>query len=111
MFKITDMARKRLVTLLAQKNKKFIRIKVTTGGCAGLHCSMDFESKIHEKADKVFKYINDSGEEFTIIIDKKSFVYFAGTEVDYEESITASRFVFKNPRAIRACGCGGSFAI
>lgn len=43
-------------------------------------------------------------------VDKTSLMWLIGTEIDWVEDRMGSRFVFKNPNATAACGCGISFS-
>jgi iron-sulfur cluster assembly protein len=56
--------------------------------------------------DKVFE---DNGVK--IVVDKKSFLYLAGTTLEYSGGLNGTGFVFNNPNASRTCGCGESFAL
>ena len=64
----------------------------------------DYE-KIKE-GDQVFE---DKG--IKIVVDKKSFLYLIGTELDFSGGLNGKGFVFNNPNANRTCGCGESFAV
>lgn len=66
---------------------------------------MDFDSELKED-DKVFE---DKG--IRIAVDKKSFLYLIGTELEYTGGLNGTGFVFNNPNASRTCGCGESFSI
>ena len=46
-----------------------------------------------------------------ILIDPKAVLFLIGTEVDYETTRLASKFVFRNPNQVDACGCGESVTI
>jgi len=83
----------------------FIRVGVKGGGCSGLTYEMDFDTELKEN-DKVFE---DKGVK--IVVDKKSFLYLVGTELEYTGGLNGKGFVFKNPNASRTCGCGESFSI
>ncbi len=83
----------------------FIRVGVKGGGCSGLSYEMDFDVETKEE-DKVFE---DKGVK--IVVDKKSFLYLIGTELEYSGGLNGSGFVFHNPNASRTCGCGESFSI
>jgi iron-sulfur cluster assembly protein len=45
-----------------------------------------------------------------LVIDKKSFIYLTGTELDFSGGLNGKGFVFTNPNAKRTCGCGSSFS-
>jgi iron-sulfur cluster assembly protein len=44
-------------------------------------------------------------------VDKKSFVYLAGSVLDYEQTLMFQGFKFKNPQEASSCGCGHSFTV
>lgn len=37
-------------------------------------------------------------------------LHLLGTEIDWKEDTTGSRFVFDNPNANSMCGCGATFS-
>ena len=46
-----------------------------------------------------------------LVLDMKSFLYLAGTELDFSDGLNGKGFQFNNPNATRTCGCGESFAV
>ena len=46
-----------------------------------------------------------------IVVDRKSFLYLAGTELEFTGGLNGKGFVFNNPNASRTCGCGESFSV
>jgi iron-sulfur cluster assembly protein len=107
MIKVTDSAREEAVRLMAedQSGKSFIRVGVKGGGCSGLMYNLEFDNQLGDD-DKEFQ-----DNDITVVVDKKSFLYLVGTELDYSGGLNGKGFVFKNPNADRTCGCGESFAI
>lgn len=83
----------------------FIRVGVKGGGCSGLSYDLSFDTELKDD-DKEFE---DNG--MKIVVDKKSFLYLIGTELDYSGGLNGKGFVFNNPNANRTCGCGESFAV
>ena len=83
----------------------FIRVGVKSGGCSGLSYELTFDKEEKEN-DKIFE-----NNDIKIIVDKKSFLYLVGTELDYSGGLNGTGFVFKNPNANRTCGCGESFSL
>lgn len=83
----------------------YVRVGVKSGGCSGLSYELKFDKAISE-TDKVFE---DNG--IRIIVDKKSFLYLAGTILEYSGGLNGKGFVFNNPNAQRTCGCGESFSL
>ena len=107
MIKVTETAKNQAEKLMAEDNKDgyFIRVGVEGGGCSGLMYQLTFDNEERE-GDKVFE---DNG--IKIVVDKKSFLYLIGTELDYSGGLNGKGFVFKNPNADRTCGCGESFSV
>lgn len=107
MIKVSDSAQKQAIKLMEEDGKpnSFVRVGVQGGGCSGLMYQLEFDTEQKEN-DKVFE---DNG--LKIVIDKKSFLYLVGTELDYSGGLNGKGFVFKNPNADRTCGCGESFSI
>lgn len=85
----------------------FLRISVQSGGCSGLTYNLDFDyNGKTEKNDRVFEV-----EGVKVVIDMRSYLYLAGTELDYSEGFNGKGFHFHNPNAVRTCSCGESFSI
>jgi iron-sulfur cluster assembly protein len=107
MIKVTDIAKKKAVELMAEEGKDnaFIRVGVDGGGCSGLMYQLTFDTEIKED-DKV---IEDNGVK--VVVDKKSVLYLIGTTLDYSGGLNGKGFVFNNPNAGRTCGCGESFSL
>ena len=82
-----------------------LRVAVKGGGCSGLTYDLDLVDGPGEN-DKV---INSRGLE--LYVDKKSYIFLAGTELDYSGGLNGKGFVFNNPNAKTACGCGTSFSV
>ena len=53
--------------------------------------------------------VEDKG--VTILVEPKAVLFLIGTEIDYEVTRLASKFVFRNPNQTDACGCGESVTI
>lgn len=109
MVKVSESARKRLESLLAESGKKlestYVRVGVTSGGCSGLSYQLDFDEEKREN-DKLFEDQN-----VKLLVDKKSFLYLVGTTLEYSGGLNGKGFAFNNPNASRTCGCGESFAV
>ena len=56
--------------------------------------------------DKIF-----IDNDITIAVEKKSFLYLAGTILEFSGGLNGKGFVFNNPNATRTCGCGESFSL
>ena len=53
--------------------------------------------------------VEDKG--VTILVEPKAVLFLIGTEIDYEVTRLAAKFVFRNPNETDACGCGESVTI
>ena len=109
MIKVSDIAKKKVISLMQDDNfdpqNDFVRVGVKSGGCSGLSYELKFD-KENQNEDKVFE---DNGVK--IIVDKKSFLYLVGTTLEYSGGLNGTGFVFNNPNASRTCGCGESFSL
>jgi iron-sulfur cluster assembly protein len=108
MITVSENAKQKAINLMREDNKpegSFIRVGVEGGGCSGLSYKLEFDNQMKD-GDQVFE---DKG--IKIVVDKKSFLYLVGTELDYSGGLNGKGFVFNNPNASRTCGCGESFAV
>ena len=107
MITISDNAVVKIKDILNAEKKDggFIRVGVKGGGCSGFTYVLDIEDNQKEN-DQILEY---SGVK--VLIDSKSMVYLAGTELDFTDGLNGAGFVFNNPNAQRTCGCGDSFAV
>jgi iron-sulfur cluster assembly protein len=83
----------------------FVRVSVKGGGCSGLSYDLDFDNEMKE-SDQEFV-----AGDVKIVCDLKSYLYLAGTELDFTDGLNGKGFNFINPNAKRTCGCGESFAV
>ena len=104
---LTDAAAERVREIMAKADKPAvgIRVGVKNGGCAGQEYTFAYADEIGP-LDEV---VEDKG--VTILIDPKAVLFLIGSEIDYETTKLASKFVFRNPNQTDACGCGESVTI
>lgn len=109
MIKVSEAASKKIVDMMKEDGfdaaVDFVRVGVKSGGCSGLSYDLKFDKEIGEN-DKVFEDCN-----IKIAVEKKSFLYLAGTILEYSGGLNGKGFVFNNPNAQRTCGCGESFSL
>lgn len=109
MITVSENAKTKAKSLMVEEGKNpveaFIRVGVKGGGCSGLSYDLSFDTEMKE-GDKEFE---DNG--MKVVVDKKSFLYLIGTELDYSGGLNGKGFVFNNPNANRTCGCGESFSV
>jgi iron-sulfur cluster assembly protein len=104
MVTLSETAVTKIKLLAADKPEAGLRIKVVGGGCSGLQYRMEIDSA--KERDKIFE--RDGAR---LIVDRKSFLYLNGSELDYAEELMAAGFRLVNPNVKRSCGCGESFTV
>jgi iron-sulfur cluster assembly protein len=108
MITVSENAKEHALRLMKEEGKPegtFIRVGVEGGGCSGLSYKLEFDHNLLE-GDQVFE---DKG--IKVVVDRKSFLYLVGTELEYTGGLNGKGFVFNNPNASRTCGCGESFSV
>lgn len=108
MIEVTNAARDEALRLLQQSDlgtEAFIRVGVKGGGCSGLMYDLDFDNTLKDDDKKM----ENNG--VTVVVDKKSYLYLVGTQLDFSGGLNGKGFQFVNPNAARTCGCGESFAL
>ena len=105
MITLTESAATKLADLLKAQAKpeEGLRVRVVGGGCSGLSYQFEFDQP--QAADQVFEGAHGA----KVFVDPKSYLYLAGTEIDYIDGLQGAGFSLKNPNAKGGCGCGSSF--
>ena len=101
---LTDNAVLKIHSLVTGAPEKGLRVKVVGGGCSGLQYKMDLD--LPKDGDKIFE--RDGAR---VVIDRKSFLYLNGTELDFADGLMATGFTMHNPNVKQSCGCGASFSV
>jgi iron-sulfur cluster assembly protein len=102
---ISEKAKKELIKLEAT-GPNFLRISVVAGGCSGMTYSACIDNTLSD-TDQVLFEEND----LRVVADPHSSMFLDGLQIDYSDDLIASGFRFKNPKAVKSCGCGASFAV
>ena len=102
MIKLSDNALLRLRELRDKHNKKFVRLDVKGGGCAGFNYEWSFADE-----DRIDDVIVDD----ILLVSRDYELYLLGMELDYNYDDFESAFTFNNPKATSSCGCGTSFSV
>ena len=104
---LTPAAEARIAELMDRAPDGAIGVKLSTPrrGCSGLAYSVDYVSEENAFDEK----IETPGGAF--YVDGGSLLYLIGSTMDWAEDDFAAGFVFANPNAKGACGCGESFTI
>ncbi len=108
MITVSENAKNHALALMKEEKhseNSFIRVGVEGGGCSGLSYKLEFDD-VKKEGDQEFE---DKG--IKIVVDRKSFLYLVGTELEYTGGLNGKGFVFNNPNANRTCGCGESFSV
>jgi iron-sulfur cluster assembly protein len=87
------------------KDKTNLRVAVKGGGCSGLTYVFELAKNPSDNE----KVISENGME--LYVDKKSYIFLAGTTLEYQGGLNGKGFVFHNPNAKTTCGCGTSFSV
>ena len=82
-----------------------VRVSVKGGGCSGL----TYDLQITDQELESDKTIEQYGVK--VMVDKKSYIYLVGTELEFSDGLNGKGFVFTNPNAKKSCGCGTSFSV
>ena len=104
---LTASAEARIADLMANAPADAIGVKLSTPrrGCSGLAYSVDYVAQ----AKPLDERIDTPGG--TLFVDGPSLLYLIGSTMDWVEDDFAAGFVFQNPNATGACGCGESFTV
>lgn len=104
---ITDNAAKYISSIIAQgqlENKAYIglRVSIKKGGCSGSEYDFQYATEKHEHDEEIV----DKG--IKLFINPTATIHIIGSQMDYEEGMFSSGFVFNNPNELGRCGCGKS---
>jgi iron-sulfur cluster assembly protein len=104
---LTEAAGARVADLMARAPEGVVGVKLSTPrrGCSGLAYSVDYVTD----PDPIDEAI--AVGETTLWVDAGSLLYLVGSTMDWQEDDFTAGFVFENPNAKGACGCGESFTV
>jgi len=104
---LTPAAEARIADLMAKAPEGTLGVKLSTPrrGCSGLAYSVDYVSEAQAFDEKIE---TPAGPFY---IDGSSVLYLIGSTMDWREDDFTAGFVFDNPNAKGACGCGESFTV
>ncbi|KTC85690.1 MULTISPECIES: HesB/IscA family protein [Legionella] len=89
-----------------QTDSKGIRLSVKKTGCSGLSYVVDYVTTA--QANDIVQELPNN---YQLYIDKASYPYLKGMNIDYVKQGLNHKFVFNNPNQTGACGCGESFTV
>ena len=104
---LTPAAEQRVADLMSRAPEGAIGVKLSTPrrGCSGLAYSVDYVTD----AKPFDERIDTPGG--TLFVDGGSILYLIGSTMNWVEDDFTAGFVFANPNAKGACGCGESFTV
>jgi iron-sulfur cluster assembly protein len=103
---LTERAAQRISNFIEKRGKGVgLRLAVKTSGCSGLAYAIEFADE-PAPDDLLFE-----SHGVTVLIDPKSHVFLAGTELDFVREGLNEGFKFNNPNVKDQCGCGESFKV
>ena len=105
--RLTPSAEARIAALMANAPADAVGVKLSTPrrGCSGLAYSVDYVTT----ANPMDERIETPGGSF--FVDAGSVLYLIGSTMNWVEDDFTAGFVFDNPNAKGACGCGESFTV
>jgi iron-sulfur cluster assembly protein len=102
---ITERALARIRAALAHEgllgDQAGLRLELSGGGCAGLNYELRFEDAPQSR-DRILNF-----GDLRLFVAPKSFIYLAGSVLDWEES---RGFSVADPNWPNPCGCGSTIA-
>lgn len=106
---ITQRALNKIQAIAQQEaidfQENMLRVAVVPGGCSGLTYDLGWDSTVLD-GDRVTEVDN-----VRIVMDKRSYLYVDGSELDFTDGLEGKGFHFLNPQATRTCACGESFGL
>jgi iron-sulfur cluster assembly protein len=104
---LTAAAEARIAALMAKAPEGSVGVKLSTPrrGCSGLAYSVEFVGEAQPFDERID---TPAGPFF---VDAASVLYLIGSVMDWREDDFTAGFVFDNPNAKGACGCGESFTV
>jgi iron-sulfur cluster assembly accessory protein len=104
--KVTERAARQIGAILRREPPgTMLRVSVEGGGCSGFQYKFDMER------DQATDDVAITRDGATVLIDRTSLGYLAGSEIDFVDDLIGASFRINNPQATASCGCGTSFSI
>lgn len=104
---VTENAANRIAAILKDAPADAVGVRLSTPrrGCSGLAYDLAYVTAAKPADER----IDTPGG--TLFIDGGSLMYLIGSTMDWREDDFSAGFVFNNPNAKGACGCGESFTV
>lgn len=101
---MTPKAIKHTQNRLTKENKKYFRLSLKEAGCSGMQYIPELVDDINAD-DYCFE------GDIAIYVDKESYPYLKGTQIDFVKEGLNEIFKYNNPNEKGACGCGESIIV
>jgi len=95
-------------TAAEQGAQEGVRLRILAGGCSGLEYRLDLLAA-GEGPQPGERDVTSNG--IRLLMDLKSSIHVAGSEIDYERTLLRRGFKIRNPNATSTCSCGDSFGV
>lgn len=103
---LTESAAARMRDFLARNpGAPGVRFGIKRTGCSGFGYTIDLAKDVSGE-DRVFDI-----DGVKLVVEAKALPLVDGTRIDYARDGLDAAFVFHNPNATAACGCGESFTV
>ncbi len=103
---LTAAAIARVREIVTSEQKKGLRLAVKPAGCSGLEYVMEtVDAPNSGDLEKQF-------DGFSLFVDADSYRNaLTGLELDFQQDLLSSAFIYNNPNQKGTCGCGVSFSV
>ena len=107
MFKLSDTAATKIKEVLIKNQKPdgYLRVSITSGGCAGFEYELNLDDAPREK-----DFVIEGNGGAKVLLDGRSSLYLSQAELQWKQSLMKSGFEIVNPLAKVTCKCGESFS-
>lgn len=105
MITITDEARE-MLRRQSSGEKPYLRIRVKSGGCAGMTYDAELDS-VKQDGERIVQ----TNDRIIVISNDESMQFLEGLTIDYSDDLISGGFRFNNDTNESSCGCGASFAL
>lgn len=106
---ITDRALRKIRETAEQEqvdlDAAVLRVAVVPGGCSGLTYELGWDTVV-QATDR-----ETDIDGLRVVMDRRSYLYVEGSELDFTDGLEGKGFHFLNPQATRTCACGESFGL